>query len=61
MLDSVILHCPFCGERIEAVVDPSAGEADYLEGCPVCCREIHLHLHTDPEGRLEGLDADRGE
>lgn len=34
------LHCPYCGERIALLVDDSAGEQDYVEDCPVCCRPI---------------------
>ena len=61
MLDSVTLRCPFCGERFEAVVDSSAGDSEYIEDCPVCCRPISLHLKTGATGELEGLDADRDE
>jgi len=61
MLDSVFLNCPFCGERFEALVDTSAGEHEYVEDCPVCCRPINLHLRTGMDGELEGLDADRDE
>ena len=59
MVDSVRIRCPFCGERFEALVDASAGAADYIEDCPVCCRLIELHLRTDEEGDFEGLDAER--
>lgn len=61
MLPTVFLNCPFCGERFEALVEPSEGEADYVEDCPICCRPIHLHLRTGMDGELEGLDADRDE
>lgn len=61
MLDSVFLRCPFCAERFEALVDTSAGEAEYIEDCPVCCRPISLHLRTGDDGGLQGLDADRDE
>jgi hypothetical protein len=59
MVESVRIRCPFCGERFEALVDASAGSADYVEDCPVCCRPIELHLRTDAEGDFEGLDAER--
>jgi hypothetical protein len=38
MIESRTIRCPFCGERFEALVDASAGDADYVEDCPVCCR-----------------------
>ena len=56
-----MLLCPFCGERFEALVDASGGEAEYIEDCPVCCRPIRLHLRTGADGEVEGLDADRDE
>ena len=46
MLELVTLRCPFCGERFETQADASAGDADYVEDCPVCCRPISLHLRT---------------
>ena len=54
---SIRIRCPYCGERFEAVVDPSAGDADYIEDCPVCCRPIELRLCTDGDGF--SLDAER--
>ncbi len=33
------LRCPYCGEEVEVTVDPiGAGEEQYVEDCPVCCR-----------------------
>ncbi len=61
MLDSITLRCPFCGERFETLLDSSAGDSEYVEDCPVCCRPISLHLRTGMGGDLEGLDADRDE
>ena len=60
MLDSVHIRCPFCGERFEAIVDASGGDADYIEDCPVCCRPIALHLRADGEDG-PGLEAGRDE
>ncbi len=57
MLDSIPIACPFCGERFEAVVDASGGDAEYVEDCPVCCRPITLHLSTD--GNEVTLDPSR--
>lgn len=39
-LESHHVHCPYCGRRIELVVDPSAGRQEYVEDCSVCCRPI---------------------
>jgi hypothetical protein len=59
MIESRTIRCPFCGERFEALVDASAGSADYVEDCPVCCRPIELHLRTGADGEIEDFDADR--
>ena len=59
MPESVVLRCPFCGERFEAIADASAGDAEYIEDCPVCCRPIAFRLDADEEGNLRRLDAER--
>ncbi|MBO9716571.1 MAG: CPXCG motif-containing cysteine-rich protein [Pseudoxanthomonas sp.] len=41
------LHCPYCGERIDVVVDESAGDQDYVEDCQVCCRPIAIGVRLD--------------
>ena len=45
-LPSVLLSCPYCGERIELLVDGSAGRQDYVEDCSVCCRPIVVSVVT---------------
>lgn len=39
--------CPYCGEPIELLVDVSAGSADYVEDCQVCCRPMQVHVEVD--------------
>jgi hypothetical protein len=59
MNDAHRVRCPFCGERFEAVVDGSGGDAEYIEDCPVCCRPITFHLAADDDGNVTGLDLER--
>ena len=59
MLDTVVVRCPFCGERFETLADASAGDAEYVEDCPVCCRPITFHMSADADGNVTGLDLDR--
>jgi hypothetical protein len=40
------LACPYCGEPIELVVDDSAGDAAYVEDCPVCCRPMQVDVEV---------------
>ena len=53
MLDSKYVDCPYCGERIELVVDSSAAPAEYTEDCEVCCKPIVVMLAIDDDGALE--------
>ena len=47
MLESRTLRCPYCGERFEALLDASAGDAAYVEDCPVCCRPMQVGVEVD--------------
>jgi len=47
---NVDIHCPYCGESIELVVDCSVGSQDYVEDCQVCCRPMHLSITIDMNG-----------
>jgi len=59
MLDTLTVQCPYCGERFEALVDASGGDAAYVEDCPVCCRPIELRLRLDDDGQVVALGASR--
>lgn len=43
-------HCPYCGERIEVVVDTSVPDQSYIEDCQVCCQPISFHVSVSSEG-----------
>jgi endogenous inhibitor of DNA gyrase (YacG/DUF329 family) len=47
MLEYQDYECPYCGEAVEAVLDLSAGDQQYIEDCPVCCRPVLFELRTD--------------
>lgn len=37
--ESGTASCPYCGERVELLVDPGGTiHQEYIEDCPVCCR-----------------------
>jgi len=46
-LEEHFYPCPYCGERIEVIVDDSAGDQRYIEDCQVCCRPIELEFAWD--------------
>lgn len=52
MLESVMVQCPYCGEPFETFADCSAGDAAYIEDCPVCCAPIEFALTTTAGGEL---------
>lgn len=54
MLTTVKRRCPYCGERIELVVDPT-GDSQYVEDCQVCCRPITVVVQ---EGELGEPDVE---
>jgi transcription elongation factor Elf1 len=41
------ISCPHCGHHMHLTLDASAGDQDYYEECPSCCRDIHLNMHID--------------
>ena len=34
--------CPYCGEQISMVLDPSVRRQTYVEDCEVCCNPIEI-------------------
>lgn len=55
----VTVHCPYCGESFETLVDLSAGAATYVEDCQVCCQPIEMTCTPDDSGRLASFRAGR--
>jgi len=53
MLPSRFIHCPYCGEAIEIVVDDSVDAQRYVEDCSVCCRPIEIDCRVDESGEIE--------
>ena len=47
--------CPWCGETVELIVDPSGGRRqEYVEDCFVCCHPcvILVEIDGDDEARV---------
>ena len=49
-MEPVLIHCPYCGEAIEILVDDSVEGQSYVEDCQVCCRPIVLEVSLDDDG-----------
>ena len=54
-----LIQCPYCGENYQTLLDLSAGSADYIEDCQVCCQPIELSVEVDARGRLDRLTPRR--
>jgi len=47
MLETQDYQCPYCGEPVQALLDLSGGDQEYVEDCSVCCQPIVFDLRTD--------------
>jgi hypothetical protein len=53
-----VIHCPYCGELLDILIDDSYGEQSYYEDCAVCCAPILFILSEDETGQIR-LDVKR--
>ena len=53
------IHCPYCGESIDVLIDASISEQEYVEDCQVCCRPINFSVSVEPDGDVRlGVRSD---
>ena len=52
------IRCPFCSERMDIVIDPSAGSQSYIEDCQVCCQPMQISFTVDGDD-VFGPEVDR--
>lgn len=58
LVQETFFDCPYCGERVSALLDLSAGDASYIEDCEVCCRPLAIRFSAE-DGRLLEFRAER--
>ncbi len=52
-VEPVVVDCPWCGESVELLIDPSGGDSqDYVEDCEVCCRPWNISVVLGPAGDI---------
>ena len=44
LIEVANIYCPYCGEKIEVIVDSSIEQQNYTEDCSVCCRPMELSI-----------------
>lgn len=59
MLEERSVNCPYCGEVICVILDPSTGTGAYIEDCQVCCRPIVFRLDMDFAGTINDVSLQR--
>lgn len=55
------IHCPYCGESIEVLIDPEEAGNEYIEDCQVCCRPITFQVWEDEGGNVSVTVHDENE
>lgn len=46
------VHCPYCGEIIELLIDCSVEQQNYIEDCQVCCCPVDVDVCIGYEGQV---------
>lgn len=51
-LEEQSISCPYCGERIEVLIDYQEVGDQYIEDCQVCCKPIVFCIGLDSTGNV---------
>jgi cysteine-rich CPXCG protein len=46
MLEEDHISCPYCGEPLTVLIDPSEAGQEYIEDCQICCRPIIMQVNA---------------
>jgi hypothetical protein len=52
-LEGRSIHCPYCGESIDILIDQSVAQQSYIEDCQVCCHPINFSVLVEPDGEVQ--------
>ncbi|NQZ81065.1 MAG: CPXCG motif-containing cysteine-rich protein [Colwellia sp.] len=44
--------CPYCGETIDVLIEPTDLEQLYIEDCQVCCKPINFLVSESTNGEF---------
>jgi hypothetical protein len=56
--EEIEVDCPFCGEPISVLIDPSVERQTYVEDCEVCCRPIRFEVACE-DGAISSVTPNR--
>lgn len=51
-LKNVCVDCPYCGEKIDCLIDCTVFEQSYIEDCHVCCRPISFAVSIQEDDKV---------
>jgi transcription elongation factor Elf1 len=46
------ITCPYCGESLVLLVDPSVPDQAYVEDCAVCCQPMAVRAEVGDDGSV---------
>jgi len=52
-LQETDIGCPYCGELITLLIDPSIDTQQYIEDCQVCCRPIEVSVSLGSDDNVQ--------
>ena len=52
VLAEITEQCPYCGESIDLLIDPSEMQQNYIEDCQVCCQPVIIDVTVTHEGEI---------
>jgi hypothetical protein len=47
------IDCPYFGETIRILIEPSDMDQQYIEDCQVCCRPINFLVYENMNGDID--------
>lgn len=50
MNEELLVMCPYCGETLSVLCEPTSKPVEYVEDCSVCCHPILMRVTYAEEG-----------
>jgi len=58
LLFSIDVQCPYCGEKIDVMIEDTGEAQQYIEDCQVCCRPINFHIGSGDDRQVRVFTDD---